>query len=475
VLPDPRLFETGLVAYALSGLAGEAASSAVKRARAWLAHGVPQTHDRLAHCLDETPRLILSGSTSTLDLSDPNFYTDVNCRKAMMLHLLALHAGLEVNAPYDEAGLYTLVSRFYQRRNRLRLKQWSRGDLLSFYLLLQSRQPVSAYLEEALRDLVALQGADGSFSHNPVSTAMALLALSAVARDSTARRRCSAYLLEQQQPDGTWRFCSSDVWDTTLMMRSFSAYPLFRNEALPGAVRFLKASRNSDGGWGYASGVESDNDTTACALLALSDGGCDTADALKSLQYLAHLQTSEGLWKTWQSTHDPAVEDTIAHVISALNLFQGFHQIPLDPARRWLADQFQQRGRWTASWYRSRPYAVLEVSQAMGRLHPFSRQALRTLEQDQNPDGGWGVEPGCESAASSTGLALAALFPFYDLDAPVIRNGLEFLFRTQRADGSWEGQLEMYGPRPLLCHLSIHTHAFASRGLMAAWCRLQRG
>jgi squalene-hopene/tetraprenyl-beta-curcumene cyclase len=164
------------------------------------------------------------------------------------------------------------------------------------------------------------------------------------------------------------------------------------------------------------------------------------------------------------------VEDTVAHAVSALRRFR------LEPAHyhtavTWLTEQFERRGRWVASWYRSHPYAVLEIGNAVGIQTNVTRRAVRLLEQEQNDDGGWGAMPGEPSIASATGLALAALLPHRTPSSRVVVRGAEFLIKAQREDGTWLGLPEMYGPRPLLSHLQTHTHAFATRGLIALWTR----
>jgi squalene-hopene/tetraprenyl-beta-curcumene cyclase len=235
------------------------------------------------------------------------------------------------------------------------------------------------------------------------------------------------------------------------------------------AARFVVAAQNQDGGWGFRTGVESDNDTSSCALLAL-EGISDIEQERieKGIAYLAARQRKDGLWNTWQSQDDHPVEDCVAHVVSALSAYAGTHRVSVDAAYRWLVQQHEIRGRWTAGWYRSFPYAVCEIGSAIGAYHPICRAARKALIAAQNEDGGWGEEPGEESFASATGLAIAALLAAGDLGEQAIRRGLEYIIETQ-GDGTWRGRPEVNGPRPLLYHLATNTHAFVVQGLMAAW------
>jgi squalene-hopene/tetraprenyl-beta-curcumene cyclase len=69
------------------------------------------------------------------------------------------------------------------------------------------------------------------------------------------------------------------------------------------------------------------------------------------------------------------------------------------------------------------------------------------LRSVQNADGGWGescasysagvFSPG-ESTASQTAWAVLGLIAGGDTDSSSVRNGVEYLLRTQRADGSWD-------------------------------------
>jgi squalene-hopene/tetraprenyl-beta-curcumene cyclase len=476
VLPDARLFDTGLLAYALSSVPGDAAAPAVSAARRWLDRSSPQAHDRLALVLDETPRLILSRK-GPIDLRAPALYSDVFRRKALLLYALAEHAGLEVLAPLSQEDVRAQVRAIYERRNAITLKQWSRVDLVSIYLILEhltAAPGAASSVGEAVRYLESMQAADGSFCHNPVSSAIAFLALSMASPGSRAWERCLKHLLAAQQPDGTWRFCTSDVWDTSLTIRAFRDHPLFRAEALAPAVRFLAGSQNEDGGWGFRTDVESDNDTSSCALLALRElVGVEQGSALRAIRYLRAQQREDGLWNTWQSSDDHPVEDCVAHVVTALAPYEASHGLRLDPARDWLVRRFQETAQWSAGWYRNLPYSILEVGHGLRRAAPVAREAAASLIRLQNEDGGWPAEIGGNSRASSTGLALAALLDHFAPSEPFLRRGVRYLLETQRRDGTWPGQPELYGPRPLVYHLQTNTHAFASYGLMAAWRRVR--
>ena len=70
------------------------------------------------------------------------------------------------------------------------------------------------------------------------------------------------------------------------------------------------------------------------------------------------------------------------------------------------------------------------------------------LARDQQPDGGWAQIPGRSSDAYATGAVLFTLQQIGALRAgdQVFRNGIEFLLKTQRPDGSWHQSTRRRGP-----------------------------
>jgi squalene-hopene/tetraprenyl-beta-curcumene cyclase len=472
--PDPRMFDTALVAYTLSRVELAEAATRVQDAFTWLEKQKAQDHDPVAKLLDETPWRLLKGDPGPIDLRGPTLYSNLYRRKTLMLYTLALHRGVRVLSPYMPPQLKELVKRFYERFDIIQMKRWSKVDLLSIYSLLEAIDGNGRMAIQTAERLAVMQSADGSFCHNPVSTAVAFLALGMALPHSPAHRKCLDFLLAAQRRDGTWRFCTSDNWDTALTLRAYGEHPIFAREAAPQAFEYILRAQNPDGGWGFRRDIESDNDTAPCALLALRDReDDDSVNAVdKGIDYLLRLQLEDGLWNTWQSAEDLPVEDCVAHVSAAIAAFRGTHNRSIKKAQRWLVQRYETYGRWTAGWYRNLPYGVLEVSKGLKAGHPVAFGAVRSLIALQNMDGGFPPEPGEDSTPSATGLAVAALAEHYDVHQPFLRKALDYLIETQQEDGTWLGKPELYGPRPLVYHLPTNTHAFAGMGLMVAWRRL---
>jgi ankyrin repeat protein len=79
------------------------------------------------------------------------------------------------------------------------------------------------------------------------------------------------------------------------------------------------------------------------------------------------------------------------------------------------------------------------------------RSATRTLLQEQRQDGGWAQLPTLASDAYATGKVLVALHEAANVSAgaPVYRDGVNFLLRTQDRDGSWLVKTRSFPFQPL--------------------------
>ncbi|WP_179084091.1 prenyltransferase/squalene oxidase repeat-containing protein [Streptomyces rectiverticillatus] len=517
--PSPRITETalGTLALSLSRSLHPGAGRAAERGLAWLTgSAAPQNHHPVAHAVESALLSLALDTGGPVDVSHPAFTDEALAARARLVQAVALHRGRAARGGTAPETLRKELAAAVAAPGRL--KRWTRVELWSAHALVELHIGDRNAARRAALTIAEEQSPAGDFSGSPVATALAALALQAAAPGSAAAHRCTEHLIAGQLPDGTWRFSTSDVWDTALTVRSFRGNPAFDRHGLPAAVAFLVAAQNPDGGWPYRLGVESDNDTTAAALIALAgvDDGATAGTVRAGLRHLARQQTSDGLWRTWQSAGDPPVDDVVAHVVTALDRHRGHHHVPLAAARTWLTGRFGERGRWQAGWYRGLPYATAEVLPALGTTahhekgtpahhnkgttalhdkgttahhqsaavhsggatpHPPGHPAARALAATRNPDGGWPVEAGGPSTPAATGLALAALerggLVGGEHDETCWAPGLGHLLETQRGDGTWPGVPLMYGPRPLLTHFPTHTHAFVVDGLFAGQRRLR--
>jgi squalene-hopene/tetraprenyl-beta-curcumene cyclase len=113
-------------------------------------------------------------------------------------------------------------------------------------------------------------------------------------------------------------------------------------------------------------------------------------------------------------------------------------------------------GSWQGRWGVNYLYGTWQVLRGLAAIGTDMREdwVLRArdwIESCQNPDGGWGESPHSyedpslkgkgTSTASQTAWAIMALCACGDASRPALGRGIDFLVRSQRADGSWEDAL----------------------------------
>jgi squalene-hopene/tetraprenyl-beta-curcumene cyclase len=134
---------------------------------------------------------------------------------------------------------------------------------------------------------------------------------------SACARRALAYLLSEQEKDGSWygRWGMNYVYGTWSALCALNAAGLRPGSGpVARAVRWLAAAQNSDGGWGEdGSSYRLDYDgyrsapstpsQTAWALLGLMAGGAVDHDAAaRGIAWLLEHQRADGLWNEPQHT-----------------------------------------------------------------------------------------------------------------------------------------------------------------------------
>jgi squalene-hopene/tetraprenyl-beta-curcumene cyclase len=149
-------------------------------------------------------------------------------------------------------------------------------------------------------------------------TAHTLEALAAVGlADRRPARRGVAWLLRNQEPDGSWfgRWGANYVYGTGAVVPALIAAGVLPHKApIRRAVAWLMSHQNEDGGWGedlrsyddpaWAGKGASTASQTAWALLALLAAGGDEARAAadRGVRWLAETQRPDGSWDEPQFT-----------------------------------------------------------------------------------------------------------------------------------------------------------------------------
>ena len=308
--------------------------------------------------------------------------------------------------------------------------------------------------------------------------------------DPSGTAAAAAAFAEPEDGPVRWlEACQSPVWDTALALIALldagvpAADPAVRDgtdwllgeEIRSGGDWSVRRPRLAPGGWAFefANDLYPDVDDTAEVVLALRRAAAGHpeparvhAAADRGAAWAVGMASSDGGWGAFDADNtrelirklpfcdfgaviDPPSADVTAHMVEMLARTPG---VPLDRGIDWLLSAQEKDGSWFGRWGVNHVYGTgaavpALVAAGIPAQGPVIRRAVRWLEEHQNPDGGWGedirsyTDPRWigrgTSTASQTGWALLALVAAGALTGAAER-GVDFLVRTQRADGSWD-------------------------------------
>lgn len=285
--------------------------------------------------------------------------------------------------------------------------------------------------------------------------------------------------------------CQSPVWDTALAVIALSDAGLAPDDpVLQAGARWLlgeEVTKRGDwavrrphippGGWAFefANDNYPDVDDTAEVVLALRRVELPETDRLeaavqRALVWSQGMVSSDGAWGAFDADNlreelydlpfcdfgaviDPPSADVTAHMIEMLAAEPKAEPGLIERAVDWLVQEQEDDGAWFGRWGVNYVYgtgaAVPGLIRAgMDPSDPVIRRAVEFLVTHQNDDGGWGEDvrsyddPSLRaqgiSTASQTAWALLALIAAGEATNEPARRGVEFLARTQSADGTWE-------------------------------------
>jgi squalene-hopene/tetraprenyl-beta-curcumene cyclase len=285
--------------------------------------------------------------------------------------------------------------------------------------------------------------------------------------------------------------CVSPIWDTALatlaIQESGGAAATVANNA---ALNWLKSKQllNEPGDWQvsrpdlksggwpfqFANGHYPDLDDTAAIVWAMhrADDRTKYGESMsRALDWLAGMQSVDGGFAAFDvdNTHynlnyipfadhdallDPPTSDVTARVVAAMSLVgRPQDQVPLARAIAFLRREQTAEGSWFGRWGTNHIYGTWSVLAGLGQAgiganDEAVRRAVDWLNSRQNGDGGWGESNDSyagkthlgERTASSphqTAWALLGLMAAGQAGSNAARCGIEYLLRTQQADGLW--------------------------------------
>ncbi|HXB60767.1 MAG TPA: squalene--hopene cyclase [Candidatus Acidoferrales bacterium] len=286
--------------------------------------------------------------------------------------------------------------------------------------------------------------------------------------------------------------CFSPVWDTAIVaiclresgmpedhpaLKRAAEWLMDREIRFRGDWKYKNPADVEPSGWvfEYNNKWNPDVDDTAMVLLALrkipTDNPARRDECFqRGLKWMMTFQCKDGGWASFDrdctknilekvpfADHnamiDPECADITARILELLgyeNWDNGNFQI--EKAMKFIRDTQEADGSWYGRWGVNYIYGTWQVLRGLRAMNldmnqPWILRAKEWLESVQHNDGGWGER--CNtyddpvfkgrgpSTASQTAWAVMGLCTFDDPNNLQLKRGVEYLMRTQNADGSW--------------------------------------
>jgi len=374
-------------------------------------------------------------------------------------------------------------------------------DRLDRVLHAYERRPVAPVRRLAVRRcldwVLARQEADGCWGgiQPPLVYSILALHVAGYPLDHPALRAAFAAIDAFTVRDGDGRrleACQSPVWDTALAVIALSdagldgAHPalaragsfLLRKEVRVTGDWAVRRHGVAPGGWAFEFANENypDIDDASEVVMALRRIGAPAGPGLEAalrrgVAWILALQCRDGGWAAFDVDNtrelvtrlpfcdfgaviDPPSADVTAHVVEML---AGEGRLAGSPARqalRYLGTMQNPDGSWFGRWgvnyvYGTAAAVTAAVAAGMPPTDERLRRGLAWLEAHQNRDGGWGedirsyTDPAYwgghgPSTASQTAWALLAFVAAGAAERASVLRGVDFLVRTQTAEGTWD-------------------------------------
>ncbi len=317
--------------------------------------------------------------------------------------------------------------------------------------------------------------------------------------------------------------CFSVVWDTAIAGYALGLGGEPPEAALGRAADWMltkevrrkgdwsvKRPNTEPAGWyfEFANEFYPDIDDTAMVLLALSRAqgkpAAQSAAVKRAVRWLLDMQSKDGGWaafdvdNNWESLSyvpfadhnamlDPTCPDITGRVLEALCACGVSQNDPaVQRGVKYLLQAQEQDGSWYGRWgvdYIYGTFLALRGLAAAGvsELEAPVQRALEWVRANQNFDGGWGEScasydenryVAAASTPSQTAWAVLALLAGGDTTSASLKDGVEYLLRTQTSGGTWDEDLATGTGFPRVFYLSYHLyrHSFP---VMALNCFLQ--
>lgn len=326
----------------------------------------------------------------------------------------------------------------------------------------------------------------------------------------TARKAIDKLLIINEH-DAYCQPCVSPVWDTGLTaLALLEADKAGNGESLARAYDWLKSKQLSDepgdwrvsrpnlkgGGWAFqfANPHYPDVDDTAVVAFGMAESNLPDLDesVLRATDWIVGMQSGNGGYGAFDADNtfyylneipfadhgallDPPTADVSARcaMLMARMAKDRAEYLPaLERTINYLRDEQEADGSWFGRWGTNYIYGTWSVLMGLEQTNlpkddPMYTKAAKWLKSVQREDGGWGEDNHSYhdtshsgkyrfSTAFQTAWALLALMVAGETRSPEVKAGIDFLLRSQQADGVWNDKCFTAPGFPRVFYLKYH-------------------
>ena len=260
----------------------------------------------------------------------------------------------------------------------------------------------------------------------------------------------------------------------------------------------VKNKDGQPGGWYFEFNNEfyPDVDDSAMVCLGLSrvehpNGRYQRESVQRAIDWILSMQCRNGGWASFDKDNDrmvfehipfadhnamldPPTVDITGRILEMLATY-GYdrHHPAVKRAIKFIGEEQEADGSWFGRWGVNYIYGTMQVLrglESMGVDHhePYIQQAAEWLRMVQNADGGWGETCGSyddpntkgvgPSTPSQTAWAVMGLLAANDTRSDCVAQGIAYLLRTQKKDGSWDEPHYTGTGFPRVFYLNYHMY-----------------
>jgi squalene-hopene/tetraprenyl-beta-curcumene cyclase len=238
-----------------------------------------------------------------------------------------------------------------------------------------------------------------------------------------------------------------DIDDTGMVLLALSnstgSHPAEQRECIRRAVAWVLAMQSKDGGW---AAFDVDNNWVSLADVPFADHNAMLDPTCPDITG----RVMEGLIACGVERSHPAIRRGVDYLIRTQEQDGSWY------------------GRWGVNYIYGTCFALRGLKAAgINDREAYIQRALEWVRANQNFDGGWGESCAsydahsfvpAPSTPSQTAWAILALLAGEDTTSSSLLDGIDYLTRTQKADGTWDEELATGTGFPKVFYLRYHLY-----------------